>query len=265
MPLFRLLRASAPLWLPPALAVAGLLALWEVTARAGLIPPFLLPAPSAVAAAALAVPAPQWLGHVWATLRIVLLGFAAAVAISLPLAVAISRFALFRRSIYPILLVIQSTPIVAIAPILVVTLGAGDLPRVVITAMIAFFPIVVGTSTGLLQCPDELIELSRSLGATTGREYRQIRLPYALPHLFSALRVAITLAVIGAVVAEFVAADEGVGYFIRTSTAFFRIPLAFAGLALLSALTLALFGLVGLVQRLFFPHSLAASDARRSS
>ena len=256
MPLFRLLRASAPLWLPPALAVAGLLALWEVTARAGLIPPFLLPAPSAVAAAALAVPAPQWLGHVWATLRIVLLGFAAAVAISLPLAVAISRFALFRRSIYPILLVIQSTPIVAIAPILVVTLGAGDLPRVVITAMIAFFPLVVGISTGLAETPPELVELSRSLGAPRWRQYWEIRMPAAVPYIFAAVKISITLAVIGAVVAEFVAAEEGIGYFIRASTAFFKIPRAFAALAVLVAISLGLFHLTVLVQRLLFPRSL---------
>ncbi|WP_240687410.1 ABC transporter permease [Alcanivorax sp. 24] len=109
-----------------------------------------------------------------------------------------------------------------------VVLGAGDAPRIVITFLITFFPIVVSTVTGLMSAPPELIELSRSLGASRWREIRNIRLPFAVPHIFSALRISITLAIIGAVVAEFVAAENGLGFFIAFSTSFFNVSQAFA-------------------------------------
>lgn len=160
------------------------------------------------------------------------------------------------RTLYPLLVIVQSTPIVAVAPIIVVVIGAGDLPRVFITFLIAFFPIVVSCVTGLLATPEELVELSRSLGASKAREYRNIRLPYAIPHLFSALRISITLAVIGAVVAEFVAAEKGLGYFINFSTSMFQVPQAFAALMMLVVISLLLFHLIGLLQKVCFPWSL---------
>ena len=155
---------------------------------------------------------------------------------------------------------IQSTPIVAVAPIIVVTLGAGDLPRVVITFLITFFPIVVATATGLLATPEEMVELSRSLRGGRRREILQIRFPYALPHVFSALKISTTLAVIGAVVAELVAAEAGLGFFIAFSTSFFRIPQAFAGLVVLVLLSLLMFHLVAWSQKRLAPWSLPKSE-----
>jgi NitT/TauT family transport system permease protein len=240
----------------PALTLAGLIIIWEAASRLFEIPSFLLPAPSAIVAAAFDLPLTVWLGHIWATLRVALMGYALAVVVSIPLAVALTNSRLLSRTLYPILIIIQSTPIVAIAPIIVVTLGASDMPRVVITFLITFFPIVVTTSTGLLATPEELIELSRSLRAPRIREILHIRLPFAVPFIFSALKIATTLAVIGAVVAEFVAAERGLGFFILFSTSFFKIPQAFAGLAALVTLSLVLFRLCGLAQRWFVPWSL---------
>ena len=244
----------------PAAAFVALLLLWEAAVRVLAIPSFLLPAPSVVMQAMLATPLPVWLGHIWATLRVALMGYVLAILISVPLAVALASSRLLSRTLYPILVVVQSTPIVAVAPIIIVTLGASDLPRVVITFLIAFFPIVVSTVTGLLATPDELVELSRSLRAGRVREILHVRLPFALPHLFSALRISSTLAVIGAVVAEFVAAERGLGFFIAFSTSFFKIPSAFAGLVILVAISLALFRLVGLAQKLLAPWSLPKSE-----
>ena len=150
------------------------------------------------------------------------MGYVVAIAVSIPLAVALVNSRLLSRTLYPILVIVQSTPIVAVAPIIVVTLGASDLPRVVITFLITFFPIVVSTVTGLMATPEELIELSRSLRAGRTREMLHIRLPFAVPYIFSALKISITLAIIGAVVAEFVAAEHGLGFFIMFSTSFFR-------------------------------------------
>ncbi len=244
----------------PPLAFIALILVWESAARLFAIPSFLLPAPSAILQALVATPLSVWLGHIWATLRVALMGYALAILVSVPLAVGLASSRLLSRTLYPMLVVVQSTPIVAVAPIIVVTLGASDLPRVVITFLIAFFPIVVSTVTGLLATPEELVELSRSLRAGATREILHVRLPFALPYLFSALKISTTLAVVGAVVAEFVAAEKGLGFFIAFSTSFFKIPQAFAGLIVLVAISLTLFRLVGLAQRLFAPWSLPKSE-----
>lgn len=240
----------------PFIAIVVLLLFWEGATRLFAIPSFLLPAPSAILAAAIAVPPGIWFGHIWATLRVALMGFGLAMAVSIPLAVCLASSKFLSRTVYPLLVVVQSTPIVAVAPIIVVTLGAGDLPRVVITFLITFFPIVVSTVTGLQSTPEELIELSRSLRAGRKREILHIRLPFAVPHIFSALKISTTLAVIGAVVAEFVAAEKGLGFFIAFSTSNFRIPTAFAGLVILVAISLSLFQAVSFVQRRFVGWSL---------
>ena len=242
--------------LAPALTMLGIIVVWEIACRQFKIPEYLLPAPSAIFAAGRTISGAEWLGHVVATLRVALMGYAASIAISLPLAIILTLSPVLSRTIYPILVVIHSAPIVAIAPIIVVTLGVDDFPRVVITCIISFFPLVISTATGLLSTPEELIELSRSLRAPKRREVLQIRLPYAVPYIFSALKVSITLAVVGAVVAEFVAAQRGLGYAIMFSTSTFKIPQAFAGLTILVSLSLALFQLVVLAQRLLFPWSI---------
>jgi NitT/TauT family transport system permease protein len=246
----------------PPLAFVALIAIWEASCRLFAIPSFLLPSPSAIAMSALDLPGPVWLGHLFATLRVALMGYFAAIIVSIPLAVLLVTSRFLSRTLYPLLVVVQSTPIVAVAPIIIVTLGASDLPRVVITFMIAFFPIVVATVTGLLATPEELIELSRSLRAGRAREILHIRLPFAVPYIFSALKISTTLSVIGAVVAEFVAAERGLGFFIAFSTSFFKIPQAFAGLVVLVAISLVLFHLCAAAQRWLVPWSLPKSERR---
>jgi len=246
--------------LAPPLAFIALIAVWELACRLFQIPSFLLPSPSAIVAAAFELPLNLWLGHTFATLRVALLGYFAAIVVSIPLAVLLVSSRLMSRTLYPILVIVQSTPIVAVAPIIVVTLGSDDLPRIVITFLITFFPIVVSTVTGMMATPEELIELSRSLRAGRGREMLHIRLPYAVPYIFSALKISTTLAVIGAVVAEFVAAERGLGFFIAFSTSFFKIPQAFAGLVVLVALSLLLFRLCSVAQRRLVPWSLPKSE-----
>ena len=244
----------------PAIAFVGLIAVWEAGCRLFNVPTFLLPSPSLILAGAQEQSVAIWTTHLWATIRVALMGYAAAVCISIPMAIALASSRTLARTLYPMIVVVHSTPIVAIAPIIVVTLGASDLPRVVITFLITFFPIVVTTTTGLLATPEELIELSRSLRADRAREMLNIRLPYAIPYIFSALKISTTLAVVGAVVAEFVAAEHGLGYFIQFATSFFKINQSFAALILLVAISLAFFQLIGLVQRVFAPWSLPKSE-----
>lgn len=237
------------------LVFIAVMAIWECSCRLAQIPEYIFPAPSVIWSAAAELGLPRWLEHVTATLQVALIGYVLAIALAIPLAIAITRSKLLSKIIMPWLVVIQSTPIVAVAPIIVVTLGAGLLPRVVITTLIAFFPLVVSTALGLASVPAELVELSRSLRATTSRQYWQIRMPFAVPYVFSALKVSITLAIVGAVVAEFVAAEKGLGYLILFATSSFKVPVAFAALGLLVLCSLLLYGAVQQLHKRLFPWS----------
>lgn len=157
------------------------------------------------------------------------------------------------NTIYPLLVLTQSIPKVTLAPILVVLMGANELPRVVITFLVAFFPLVLSTAAGLKTVPAELIELGRACRASMWKELIRIRLPYAIPFIFSGLKAAVTLSVVGAVVAEFVNADQGLGYLIVTSSAFFEVPLAWSALIVLSILGIVLFQIVALIEQYCFP------------
>jgi NitT/TauT family transport system permease protein len=243
----------------PALMALAIVVTWELACDAFQLPEFLLPSPSAILNAAISSSGTQWLTNISSTLLVAISGYLLAILVGIPLAVmlALSRF--LSRTLFPILVVIHSTPIVAIAPIIVVTLGVGIAPRIVITFLISFFPIIISTVAGIVQTPEELLEMSRSLKAPRIREITQIRLPSAIPHIFSALKVSITLSVIGAVVAEFVAAEKGLGYAILFSTSSFKVATAFANLAVLVLLSLLLFRTVAAVQALFFDWSLVPS------
>ena len=238
----------------PVAVLALSVALWEAVVRLFKVPAYLVPAPSAIWTDSMAI-ASTVLDHSLATLTTVLLGFLVSIAVSLPLAVLLTASPLISNAIYPLLVLTQSIPKVALAPILVVVLGANEVPRVVITFLVAFFPLVISIATGLLSVPAELIELGRSCKATRAQELWRIRLPYAVPFVFSGLKVSIALAVVGAVVAEFVNADRGLGYLIVTSTAFFKVPVAFGALILLSLMGIVLFQAVVLIERIFFPWS----------
>lgn len=243
--------------LPATVALIALFAFWEAACRGFAIPEFLLPAPSAIARAIVAA-WPMVLNHTLATLGTVLLGFAASIAVSLPMAMAIASSATIAAALYPLLVVTQSIPKVALAPILIVALGANEAPRIIVTFLVAFFPLVVASVAGLLAAPPELIELGRSCRAGRVQELLRIRLPFAVPFVFGGLKVAAALSVVGAVVAEFVGADAGLGYLIQTSMAFFRTPLAFGAVVILAILGILLFQAVALAERLLFPWSSGA-------
>ncbi|WP_258570821.1 ABC transporter permease [Flavimaribacter sediminis] len=242
--------------LRPIATFAAILVIWELSTIVFEIPSFLLPAPTRILTGFDAVEFSRWIEHIWATLRVALYGYITAIVIALPLAIVLSRSKVVSDCLYPLLVVIQSTPVVAVAPIIIVVLGSGDAPRIVITFLITFFPLVVSMTTGLMATPPELIELSRSLRAPVSRELSQIRIPYAIPYIFSGLKISITLSIIGAVVAEFVAAEKGIGYFIQFSTSYFKIPQAWAGLFLLVLISLLLFQIISAIQKQFFPWSL---------
>jgi NitT/TauT family transport system permease protein len=243
-------RALTEYVLPGATLVA-LVVVWEVGVRVLAVPRFVLPPPSLIASEAWGARA-QLPGHTWSTLWETLAGFGLSIVIGVPLAVLIAWSPFLRNTIYPLLVVTQSVPKVAIAPLIVILMGVGQTPKILIAFLVAFFPIVVDTATGLNAVPPELLDLSRSLKASRLQEFVKIRFPTAVPFFFSGLKVAVALSVVGAVVGEFVQADKGLGYLIVVSMTYFRTALAFSAMVLLSIMGVALFALVGIVERVFF-------------
>jgi NitT/TauT family transport system permease protein len=236
----------------PALTLLGALALWEVAIRVFKVPNFIMPAPSAILGEGW-----EWryrfIGHTWVTLYETLGGFALSIVIGVPLAVLIVYSPGLRSALYPLIVLTQSVPKIAIAPVLLLVLGAGEVPKVIVAFLVAFFPVVVDTATGLAATPPELLDLSRSYRASAFKTFLKVRLPMALPFVFAGAKVAITLSVIGAVVGEFVGSDKGLGYVILSATSYWKTELAFSSMILLSLMAIVLFAAVELVERLTCP------------
>jgi NitT/TauT family transport system permease protein len=233
--------------------LAGMLLAWHAAVVVFRVPDFLLPSPLAVGREFLA-----WPGllayHTAVTLLESLLGLAAAIAVAVPLAIAIVYSRALSATIYPILVLLQSVPKIAFAPLFLIWMGIGMSSKVLVAMLVAFFPIVIDTATGLRAVEPEMLELTRSLRATRMQVFTQVRLPYAMPHFFSGLKVAVTLALIGAVIGEFIGSDNrGLGYFIYSESAAANTARAFASVVILAAMGMALYGAVALIERAALP------------
>jgi NitT/TauT family transport system permease protein len=243
----------------PVGVVLGVLAVWEAGTRLLGVPAFLLPPPSAVGISFIAN-APLLLLHGWTTTIEIVLGFALSIAVGIPLALAIFLSPVFSRAILPLLVSSQAMPKVAVAPLLLVWFGFGLLPKVLIAFLIAFFPVVINTAVGLASIEPEKIYLARSMGFGGTATFFKIRLPNALPAVFGGLKISITLAVVGAVVGEFVGGDAGLGYLLMVANGSMDTQLLFAGIVALTVLGVVLFLLVELAERLAIPRHIIAGD-----
>ena len=232
--------------------LVALVVLWEAFVRYSHIPGWLLPAPSAIAEAMIEW-RPDLVEHTAVTLYETIVGFVLSIVISIPLAVAVVYSPLLQNTIYPIMLAMQSTPKVAIAPLLALWIGFGAAPKIIVVFLVCFFPIIVATASGLTAVPASLIDLIRSLSASPLQTFVKIRFPTAMPHIFVGLKIAITFAVIGAVIGEFVGSENGLGYLILVSTSQSRTPLAFGSLVLLTIMSILLYYGVALVERIVVP------------
>jgi putative hydroxymethylpyrimidine transport system permease protein len=241
------MRWAAPLALL-ALAVGG----WEALARAGAVEDYLLPAPSEVFQAL--VDDRNLLAHdTWVTSQEVVIGFALALATGLLIAVALHLVPLLRRAVYPLVVASQAIPVVVIAPILVIWFGFGIGPKLIVIALICFFPIVVNTLDGLRSVDRSQVKMLRTLNASRLDVFRHLELPSSLPYLFSGAKVAVAVSVIGAVFGELVGSEDGLGHAIQIGTAQLLTARVFAAVLVLSLLAISLFGLVTLAERLALP------------
>ena len=245
-------KRDASDFLYPAAAIVLVLAAWEGLTRLGAAPSYALPAPTEVALA-LVQQWPMLMSNAVSTTVAIVSGFALSVVAGIALAVLISSSRIFEKSLYPLLVGSQAIPKLALAPLFVVWFGFGMLPKVIMTFLIAVFPIVVSTVQGIASVETELEFLSRSMGLSAYRTFRMIRLYRALPSIFAGLKVAITLAVVGAVVGEFVGSDRGLGTLLLRAIGVVNTPLLFAGLIVLTVLAVVLFGLIELLERFAIP------------
>ena len=241
------MKTRALLW--PVLVTAAALVAWELLVRALRVKAVVLPRPSAVAAV-LWSQAPLILEHMWPTFYQIVLGFLLSVAGGALVAVLITYAAAVRAGYYPLIVVSQIVPKVAVAPLFVVWFGLGDLSRLLLAFLIAFFPIVINTATGLTSVDEDIVRMARAYTGTRWQIFAKIRLPHALPLIFGGMKISITLAVIGVVVAEFVAAQRGIGYLIVMANGLLDTPLMMAAITALSLMGLGLYGAVAALERL---------------
>lgn len=234
-------------WLAP-VAIVVLLTLWQAVVQGFHIPAYLLPTPTAVFHTLVS----QWstlLQDLEATAFESLVGFALGNAVAIALAVLFVEYRAVEESVYPIAVAIRTVPIIAIAPILTLLLGTGFAPKVAIAALITFFPTLVDMLKGLTSVEPEVMELTRVLDASEWYVLWRVRFPASTPYLFAALKIAATSCVLGAVVAEWIGAQVGLGYVVVLATYDYRGSLLYAGIFLASALALALFGLTSFAER----------------
>ncbi len=236
----------------PLLATVAVLAVWAAIVRIFDVPDYLLPAPQDVARRIIKEWPLLW-QHGTYTLLSVLTGFAAGVVIGVPLAFGIVLSRGMERIAMPFLVMSQTIPKVAIAPILVVWLGFGILPKIAIVFLISFFPIVVSTVVGLKSVETDMIDLVRSMGARTVKIMLRVRGPSALPQMFAGFKIAVCLAVVGAIVGEFVGSDRGLGFLLLTSTGTLDGTLVWSALFVLIAMGVTLFAIVSKLERLAIP------------
>jgi NitT/TauT family transport system permease protein len=244
----------------PVLAIfAVIFVLWEIAVRALSIPDYILPSPSVIVTK-IVVSWQLLLVNAFVTLQEILLGFGLSVLIAIPLAVAVVYSRIFERVAFPFMVSLQTIPKVALAPILVMWLGYGILPKVMVAFLISFFPIVINSVIGMRSAEKEMIYLVQSMGASELTTFLKIRLPKALPSIFGGLKVGMGQAVVGATVGEFIAAEHGLGYLQLISQVRLDTPLLFAAVVVLSLLGVLLFNVVAWIERIALPWSRVATD-----
>jgi len=236
----------------PLAGVVLIVAAWALACWLANIPTVVLPTPDKVLRSMI-VRGDLLVSEGWVTLKETLFGFVLALAVGLPLAVAVANSRPLNLMFYPLLIALQSVPKVALAPIVLVWLGTGLESKLAIVWLVAFFPIIVDTTAGLRSTPRELLELADSLTATPMQIFVKVQFPAALPYVITGAKVAITLAVIGAVIGEFVGSSEGLGFLLLSATSQLDTPLAFAALFALSVLGVLVYLMVELAERLMAP------------
>jgi NitT/TauT family transport system permease protein len=238
-----MLHRQARLLLLPLATAVLIIGAWEAIVWLRDIPEVLLPAPSVIAGRLIET-MPFLLKQAVPTTLETIAGFLISLVLGIGLAVLVSASRFAREALYPNIVFFQLIPKIALAPLFIVWLGIGSESRVTFSVFISFFPVVVATLAGLTSVDRDLLRLCKAVGATDSKVYTRVRFPAAVPHIFAGLKIAITFAMIGVIVGEFITAQAGLGYMILFAASQADMPLIFASIALLCVIGLALYGLV---------------------
>jgi len=233
---------------PPVLILAVVLGAWESAIRALDVPPWLLPSPSAIAIRF--AKATNLLYHTGLTVLEALAGFAASAVIGITLSALIVHSRFLERGVFPYIIVSNAIPIIAVIPLLTIWFGYGIAPKIMIAAIITFFPIVTNTTRGLKSADRRILDFMRSINATRREVFFKVQLPTALPYIFAGFKIAASLSLVGAVVAEFYGSDRGLGYLVITSATQLRTDLLFVSIIVLAVLGVTLFAVFGHLEKL---------------
>lgn len=238
----------------PAVLLATLIGLWQIAASTGAIAelfslePYLVPSPAEIAQS-------LWENrsllaeNAWVTLREIVFGILCAVIVGIGFAIAMHRWRAVHDASYPLIVASQTIPVVVIAPILIVWFGYGLPPKIFIIALVCFFPVTIAALDGLRSVEPEAVKMMRTLDASRWQRFWRVEVPTALPQLFTGLKIAVVIAPIGAVFAEWAGSSAGLGHLIQSDLAYFDVARQFATVAVLSAMALALMGLTVLAER----------------
>ena len=245
----RLLQAG---WLKPILFLVFLVVAWDLAIRVFNIPPYQVPKPIDVIVT-LWQEWPKLLAEAWPTTQATVAGFLLSAAFGIPVAMLIAGSRTVESYVYPLLVFSQSIPKIAIAPLFVVWFGFGMFPKVLSAFLLGFFPVVVSAVQGFKSVEPDMLDLARAMEANRLQIFRMVSFPHALPAIFAGLKVSITLAVVGAVVGEFVGSNSGIGYVLQRSIGNFELPTMFAALVVLALIGVILFWILDVLERLMIP------------
>lgn len=232
---------------------------WELAVRLSHIEPFILPAPSAIAKAFFKI-LPIMLKHTKVTVYESFIGFTSSIAIAFVMAFVMDSLPLVKKALYPLVVVSQTIPTISVAPLFIIWFGYGLLPKIIVVQLVCFFPVLVSLLEGLSSVDPELLDLLRSMGADRWRIFEMVKLPAAMPAFFSGLKIAASYSILGAVIGEWLGAQEGLGVFMLLSQHSFYVDRVFAIIAVISLLSLGVFGAINVSERLLIPWNYIKGD-----
>ena len=248
--------------LPPVLFILALILLWEAAGRLTEMPAYILPQPSAIVQSLLK-DWPVLTLHLRSTIHATFSGLFLAIILALPLSVAMQRFGLLKRTLYPLLVISQTIPIIALAPLLMIWFGLGITPKIFVVALVCFFPLTLNITEGLDNVDPELLELMKVIRAGPWLVFRDVQLPAVLPYLFSGLKIAATYSVMAAVIGEWLGASYGLGIYMTRVMHSYNTAGLFASILLVVSLSLIIFIAVGIMERIFSPWKITLKEGEK--
>lgn len=233
----------------PVVAIITFLLIWEFSVRLFEVETWILPAPSIIVIEMQEVLL-AFLPHVVSTVKLVMIGFSIGTMLGLTFATILYHCEKVRETVYPFLVLSQNIPIIVLAPLLLIWFGLGDTPKIIIIAMTSFFPITIATLTGYKQTDRELIHYMKMMGATKRQLFTKLIFPYALPSIFSGMKISATYSMLTGVVAEWLGAQKGIGVFMTLASSSYQTPRVFVAIIITMILSLSFFALIVLIERL---------------